>query len=56
MKWVDTRYELPAPHRRVLVAMNVGTDWEFVAIGTFCMDHWIVDGEIRLVTVQEVQY
>lgn len=24
MKWVDTRYELPAPHRRVLVAMNVG--------------------------------
>lgn len=45
MKWVDTRYELPAPHRRVLVA-----------IGTFCMDHWIVDGEIRLVTMQEVQY
>lgn len=56
MKWVDINEELPVPQRRVLVAMHAGTEWEFKAVGVFCQDHWIVDGETRLVPMKEVQY
>lgn len=31
MKWVDTRYELPAPHRRVLVTMQEVQYWAPIA-------------------------
>lgn len=47
MRWVDVNEQLPIPQRRVLVAMHAGTEWEFKAVGVFCWDHWIVDGETR---------
>jgi hypothetical protein len=56
MKWVDVNEQLPIPQRRVLVAMHAGTEWEFKAVGVFCQDHWLVDGEARLIPLQEVQY
>lgn len=54
MKWVDVNEQLPIPQRRVLVAMHAGTEWEFKTVGIYCHDHWLVDGEARLIPLKEV--
>lgn len=41
---------------RAAQVMHAGTEWEFKAVGVFCWDHWIVDGETRLVPMSEVDY
>lgn len=56
MRWVDVNDQLPIPQRRVLVAMHAETEWEFKAVGIYCNDHWIVDGEMRLIPPREVDY
>ena len=56
MRWVDANKQLPIPKQRVLVAMHAGTKWEFKAVGMFYYDHWLVDGETRLIPMKEVQY
>ena len=56
MRWVDVNDQLPILQRRVLVAMHAGTEGEFKAVGVFCQDHWLVDGEARLIPIKEVQY
>lgn len=56
MRWVDANKQLPIPKQRVLVAMHAGMEWEFKAVGMFYYDHWLVDGEARIIPMFEVDY
>lgn len=56
MRWVDVNEQLPLPSRRVLVAMHAGTEWQFVSMGRYCVNHWLVDGYTRNVGLSEIKY
>lgn len=56
MKWVAVKDELPQKKQRVLVGVHANTEWPIKAVGTYCGDHWLVDGYMRPVNLNEVQY
>ena len=36
--------------------MNAGTEWQFVSVGRYCVNHWLVDGYTRNVKLSEIKY